>query len=233
MFNPNAQAVLTKIGNRSVVIVDDVLADPDALVETAWRNAQAFTEAPGNAFPGPELPLPDSGVEAFAKLLAVTAAPLFGLEAIVSAHARLSMVTRAAADLQPIQRVCHRDRLEVKEGQGVVAGVLYLFNRTELGGTNFFTARDPQAIDGHMARWAQQTNEAFSAETGLAPGYMTDSNLWFECQGHVPARYNRMIWYDGSQFHGSHIQQPELLSADPSVRRLTLNVFAVCEVAQA
>jgi Family of unknown function (DUF6445) len=44
----------------------------------------------------------------------------------------------------------------------------------------------------------------------------------------VPAAFNRAVFYDGGQFHSSHITQPALLSADPARGRLTLNGFFIC-----
>ena len=38
----------------------------------------------------------------------------------------------------------------------------------------------------------------------MAPGYLTESNAWFEGSGVAPA-WNRMIFYDGNLFHCSDI----------------------------
>jgi hypothetical protein len=37
------------------------------------------------------------------------------------------------------------------------------------------------------------------------------------------------VFYDGGQFHSSHITRPEMLSDDPAHGRLTLNGFFVCK----
>ena len=65
---------------------------------------------------------------------------------------------------------------------------------------------------------------------GLVPadGYMTAGNPWFERIAAVPARFNRLIVYPGSVFHGADIQSPERLDPDPRAGRLTMNGFFVC-----
>ena len=58
-----------------------------------------------------------------------------------------------------------------------------------------------------------------------APQYMCGSNEVAELLLDVPARFNRLVFYSGDVPHSAHIPQPELLSADFSKGRLTLNCF--------
>ena len=67
----------------------------------------------------------------------------------------------------------------------------------------------------------------FTRRHGIAPGYMVGSNAYFTCTATIPARWNRLIFYDGSLLHSGDILAPERLSADPSQGRLTLNGFFV------
>jgi hypothetical protein len=68
----------------------------------------------------------------------------------------------------------------------------------------------------------------FSARYGLQAGYMNGSNPYFKRVAQVPAAWNRMIYYDGGQFHSADIDAPQALSADPRAGRLTLNAFFTC-----
>ena len=70
--------------------------------------------------------------------------------------------------------------------------------------------------------------EEFSRETGWPSAYMTTSNEHFERIAIVEPRWNRLVFYDGSVFHSSHIEHPERLSSRPAQGRLTLNLFFVC-----
>ena len=235
MFNPDARARLLQLGTRQVAVVDDALTHEDgyaALRSLACKHWEAFDHSPHNAFPGPELALPPSGAQAFGDLLLTQAAPCLGLQTptfnIRSIHARLSVLGLAPEQLRPIQRLCHRDRLQAPPDCHVLAGVLYLFDDPDLGGTNFFDPVAAHTINAWMDRVSGMSNGEFNVETGLAPAYMTESNPWFLCQGRADARANRMIWYDGSLFHGSDVAQPNKLQPDPLTGRLTLNVFAIC-----
>jgi hypothetical protein len=211
------------------VVIDDALDDPQALVDLSVRHRAAFTLAGGNAFPGLELPLPDAVVERFGECFAQHARSPLGARRVLRASGRLSMATLPAEHLSPLQRVCHRDRLQAAADECVGAGVLYLFHDPALGGTSFYrplaTAHETDALIRH---WSTIDNAQFSQETGWPVGYMTRSNQHFEQTGAVPARHNRLIFYDGSRFHSSHIEQPQRLSDDPATGRLTLNLFFVC-----
>jgi hypothetical protein len=44
----------------------------------------------------------------------------------------------------------------------------------------------------------------------------------------VPAKWNRLIFYDGDVFHTSDIREAGKLSDDPDSGRLTLNGFFTC-----
>jgi Family of unknown function (DUF6445) len=66
------------------------------------------------------------------------------------------------------------------------------------------------------------------SDYGLQPSYMAGSNAYFERVAQVSAAWNRMIFYDGGQFHSGEINEPAGMSADPRVGRLTLNGFFVC-----
>jgi hypothetical protein len=65
----------------------------------------------------------------------------------------------------------------------------------------------------------------FSERYGVAPGYTTESNDWFERVAGVEARWNRLIIYSGTIFHAGDIRHPERLSDNPATGRLTLNGF--------
>jgi Family of unknown function (DUF6445) len=185
--------------------------------------------AQANAFPGLELPLPAGVIDRFSECFSQQARGVVGARRVVSASGRLSMVTLLPALLAPVQRVCHRDRLAAAADQCVGAGVLYLFHDAALGGTSFFRPR-PEAgdIEARMRHWSAIDNATFDIETGLKPAYMTQSNAHFEKMAEVPARWNRLIFYDGSRFHTSHIERPDLLNDDPARGRLTINLFFVC-----
>jgi hypothetical protein len=230
VFNPRPTVSTLPIADDAVgVVIDDALTDPQALVDLSVRHRAAFAPSERNAFPGLELPLPPTVLDRFGECFAQHARGVLGARRTLSATGRLSMVTLMPEQLSPIQRVCHRDRLAASANECVAAGVLYLFRDEALGGTAFYRPRaDAGDIEQGMQHWSRIGNAQFTRETGWPPAYMTQGNAVFDKTGELPARWNRLVFYDGSRFHCSHIRQPQLLSADPARGRLTINLFFVC-----
>jgi hypothetical protein len=230
MFNPEPRLSVLRLGaGHTVVVADEFLLEPLALVDAAKRHVHAFAPTPQNAFPGPELPLPESAMAGWSAALSGLAASSLGQGPVRRAFGRLSLVTLQAWQLAPVQRVCHRDRLDTSAGEASLASVVYLFDNPRLGGTAFFVPRgDAASTEAFMRATVEQGHEWLDQQLPGPRGYMLTSNAHFECVGVVPAAFNRAIFYRGSGFHTSHIEHPELLSVDPAQGRLTMNGFFVC-----
>lgn len=230
MFNPNATITSLPVGDDARCwVVDGALVDPDAWVARAAAMREAFALTAHNAYPGPELALPEAIAERLAGFFATHVKEHLQARRILRAHARLAMVTLPPERLQPRQWICHRDHMGLGPGFVVGASVLYLFADERLGGTSFWRPLRPMAeIDRLVLDSGALPAAEFSARHGIAPGYILESNAWFERVAVIPARYNRLILYDGNLFHCSHIPAPELLSDDPARGRLTLNGFFHC-----
>lgn len=216
-------------GDRFCIVLDGVLADPDAWIEYAAAQRARFVDSDANAYPGPELPLPPAALESLDGYFAQHARRDLGGRRTLRRHGRLSIATRMPAQLLPRQWLCHVDRIDAVPGEMIAASVLYLFHDEALGGTAFYRPRKPPAeIVALVQASARMPVEEFRTWSGLAPGYMTASGDWFERVASVPARFNRLIFYPGSIFHSADIGAPERLSPDPRNGRLTLNGFYVC-----
>lgn len=230
MFNPHPRTTQVPIGDgNQCVVIDDFLSDPQALRALAIEHRDGFDAAPLNAFPGLELPMPDAFSGRLDEFFMQHVRRLLGARRTLEVHSRLSMVTLPGAQLQPMQRVCHRDRFAVPAGQMSAACVLYLFDQPALGGTSFFRPRQSiAATDALMRELSTMSSGEADAALGAEAGYLLASNAWFELVHTVPAAWNRAIFYDGSIFHSSHVSAPDKLDADPARGRLTLNGFFVC-----
>lgn len=228
-FNPGPRVEVLEVGPGQVcIVIDDALIDPDGLV--AWVDAHRFEPAQANAYPGQlmeAVPVLEQSLDGF---FSQHARRRLGGRRTTSMYARFSLLTLAPAALRPGQRMCHRDRVVIDPREAVcAASVLYLFHDPRLGGTSFYRPRGtPEQTDRLLADAQQLGDEAFEARYGVNPGYMTASNDFFEQTGHVPATWNRLIFYDGGQFHSAQIEHPELLSADARRGRLTFNGFFAC-----
>jgi hypothetical protein len=214
-------------GGFVVVVVDDVLLDPDGLVE--WARAQAFGPPGGFPYPGVIVGAPAGLSARFADFFAQHALTRLQARRLLGHDVRLSMVTTPPAQLDPRQWQCHRDRVSTDPDTVFVASVLYLFHDPALGGTSFYLPRQSAAATGRILYDSQTLTPAqFTARYGLEAGYMDGGNAYFDCVARVPAAWNRMILYDAGFFHSGDIARPELLSADPATARLTLNGFFDC-----
>jgi hypothetical protein len=110
------------------------------------------------------------------------------------------------------------------------ASLLYLFHAPSMGGTGFYAPRLPATqIEQLLADAQTLDRQQFIQRYGVQANYLTASNDYFEQIGHIPAAWNRFIFYDGGQFHAAQIEHPALLNADPRLGRLTLNSFLTCK----
>lgn len=229
-INPNAEVRLHEVADgRNCAIVDDVLEDPESLVDFAVQHAPQFgwMAMP----PGPRLMVDDNAVQDLQRFVRSKLSRHFPIHRTgIMVQACLSNITLAPEKLSRLQRLCHIDRRS-SPGRRNYAGLIYLFRDPELGGTAFYRWKKPEVIreterlllkdpDAAMA-YLDQASEIFREP----PRYMTASNDMAELLTVVPARFNRLIFYDGEAPHSGHIANPHLLTEDLSKGRLTLNFF--------
>lgn len=230
LFNPAPRIQTVPIHGRQVChVIDDALLDPDALVGYAAAHAGEFAESGHNAYPGPELRMPDAFSAQLDAFFTAHLRRAFDVRRTERMYSRLAITATPSEQLAPIQSICHIDRFAVEARQRIVASVLYLFRDERLGGTGFYGPKHPPETIMPMIADAEHINaETFRARYGIDTGYMTESNAWFQKITSIPARYNRIIFYEGTLFHSGEIAHPELLSRDPRVGRLSLNGFFTC-----
>ncbi len=228
LINPQAKLEVVELADGAkVFVIDDFVQNPDALVELAQGRAGRFNVIAGHPYPGPVLDLPDSLCEELAAFFRQRLAGPLQMGAPLAMSARFSRVMQDAATLDARQRICHRDDSGLVAGEMISAAVHYLFKNEALGGTVFFRSLMSEADTQRFRRDANTLDaSAFCDKYGLPPGYMTQSNRYFEVIGRVPARWNRAVFYDGSIFHSGDIDwagHKADYQADPG--RLTINAF--------
>jgi hypothetical protein len=226
-FNPNPRISAVALpGGGEVVVVDEVLRDPDGLVE--WARSQAF-HAPAFPYPGLVVDGPRALSRRLLDFFTQHARTRLGARRTLEHDVRLSMVCTRPHELDPRQWQCHRDRVSMDPSVLYVGSVLYLFRDPVLGGTSFYVPRQSPTATDRIVIDSQTLDAAqFSARYGLQAGYMDGGNAYFDCVARVPAAWNRMILYDAGFFHSGDIGRPERFSTDPASARLTLNGFFSC-----
>ena len=210
----------------SCYVVDHALVEPERV--RAWAIAQrsAFRPVDFSAYPGKYLMLPQELHAALQSFYARLVRPRFDARRLMTFHGRLAMVTTPPAALRPPQWLCHADHFLVPPEQSIQASVLYLFDDAALGGTSFYRPlRPPAEMKQLFDDSIRMSAEGFTQRYGLRAGYIHGDNDYFACTGSIPARWNRLIFYDGSMLHSSDIPSPERLSDDPARGRLTFNGF--------
>lgn len=230
LFNPAPCIQTVPIHGRHVChVIDDALLDPDTLVDYAAAHVGDFAETGHNAYPGPELRMPEAFSAQLDAFFTAYLRRAFDVRRTERMYSRLAITATPSEQLAPIQSICHIDRFAVEARQRIVASVLYLFRDERLGGTGFYGPKHPPETIMPMIADAEHIDAGtFRARYGIDTGYMTESNAWFQKIASVPARYNRIIFYEGTIFHSGEIAHPELLSRDPRVGRLSLNGFFTC-----
>lgn len=230
IFNPAPRIErIALAGGQACYVVDDVLLDPDRLVTWAAASHAQFRPVDFNAYPGTYLMAPAALEGALHQFFLHHMRGLFDARRLVQMHCRLGMVTLAPEALRPYQWLCHSDNFGLDRSQSIQASVLYLFRDEALGGTSFYApTRSPQETRRLFADASALPADAFAARYGIRPGYMAGSNDYFQRIGTVPARWNRMVLYDGSLLHSGHVTAPERLTDDPRSGRLTFNGFFTC-----
>jgi hypothetical protein len=209
-------------------VVDDALCEPDRFVEWAAAHRDEFRPVDFNAYPGTYRMMPAAIEQALRDFFDRHMRSRFDARRLQQMHCRLSMVTLPPAALRPYQWLCHTDRYGLDAAQSIQASVLYLFRDASLGGTSFYAPRRPRdEIARLFADTTRLANDEFSERYGIRPGYINETNAYFERIGGVDARWNRLIFYDGSFLHSGDIPDPARLNEDPEHGRLTFNGFFI------
>lgn len=230
-FNPDMRVTVVPLGNgQRCFVVDDALLEPERLLAWACSREAAFKPVDFSAYPGQFLLLPAELVRETEDYFRRHMRPLFDARRLLRMHLRLSMVTLRPEQLKPAQWLCHSDRFGLQPSQSIQASVLYLFKDAALGGTGFYQpARPPEEVRTLFDDAIALTADAFTTRYDLEPGYLLDSNRYFDRIGGVEACWNRMVFYDGTILHSGDIRAPKKLSHDPLHGRLTLNGFYTCQ----
>jgi hypothetical protein len=228
-LNPGLSARVIHVGSdrEPVLIIDDLLRDPEAMVRYA-QTGTAFRKDDKDFYPGIRKPLGLDHANALYRHLRTFFIDAFGAgpNAVVEAlSCLLSLTTTKPEHLRPIQSVPHFDSYD----RSYIAGVHYLCP-ADFGGTSFYRHRstgyesmNAQRIDAYAPRLKA---EVMGLNT-RAFTYIRGDTALFERTASVDAAFNRAIFYRSNVLHSGDIQADRALSADPRTGRLTVNTLGV------
>jgi hypothetical protein len=226
-LNPQLRVSVGRVGpeNEPVLIVEDLLREPQALVDYAAREVTftpAWTEHGG--YPGLRAPAPLNYVETLARTLAPAIVRAYGLHDVTLTHADcyLSLVTLPPDRLTPLQRIPHIDTVDPLR-----FALLHYLCPPGAGGTAFYRHRATglQTVAAEQEGAYLLTRDRELQTLPPAPGYLLGDSAAYERTALVEDRFNRLVIYRSCHLHAGQIPAEFGRSADPRQGRLTANVF--------
>jgi hypothetical protein len=223
LINPAARVEIVRQGREAqpVIVVDDLLSDPDL-----WRHVAARAVfAPIRPFhPGVSAVVPMRLASQLRDELAPLIGETFGLDPVPPASSCfLSLVTTEPEALTWIQRLPHVDGLEAER----IAILVYLAG-ADKGGTAFFRQRATgfETVDDGRYPAFQAALDSGLAEHGEPPaGYIDGDTDLYERIARYEARPNRGLVYRGHSLHSAAIVAGAKLPEDGAKGRLTINAL--------
>lgn len=226
-INEPSKIQTVTMGDHKVLIIDDFLQNPDAMLEIAARSQ--FSAYPGyeerKGYPGIRSHVPDE----YSYNITIFLEPLIKAHFNVPAQLDIrkspcafSLTTMAPEDLGPLQRTPHFDASTPHH----MAVLLYLCDECH-GGTGFYRHNATglqQITDSTREHYLDVYYEEINARRPPEK-YFDDSNEQFTLIGMLPARYNRLVAYRGSLLHTACINPELSIDANPRTGRLTCNTF--------
>jgi len=221
LLGPNISVRLRKIGQEQqpLLVVDDVLADPHAMVDAA--RAADFYRPPHTNYPGLNANLPEAYYCTVVTALRGPIEAAFGVKAsaVLRFFGFFALATTPASAATPVQTLPHLDGPDSKR-----LAMVHYFCRGDFGGTGFFRHHatgfesvDASRTDAYAAAMraelAQERRVFAGADT---PGY--------DLIDQAEPVFNRLIIYRGHVLHAGLLGQGGG-AADPATGRLTANGF--------
>lgn len=228
-LNNNPQIKTFSVGNeqQKIIIVDDFLQQPDAMVNFAVRQSE-FEKYKGhcNFYPGIRGPAPaeySATLTPFIHSLLIKEYEGISPDwEINKAECSLSLITVKPDELRTVQSTPHFDSANSFQ----FAILVYLCSE-EHGGTAFYrhNATNYETITHEKRKNFEDIYFNELKESPIRKGYFTESNKNFSKIGLVDAKFNRMIIYRSCLLHSPYIDPNRSVDSNPLTGRLTINSF--------
>ncbi len=228
-LNPHARIYHHQIGaeRQPLLIVDDFLLNPDALIEYACQ-CEFIPEK--KLYPGHRVEAPEVFTQALRAGLPALLSRIFGTQPgdINAAESSYSLVTQTPETLKVPQRLPHFDSLNGRE----LASVYFLCNRDSkrYGGTAFYRHRKTSFESVDSARihaYSLALEQQLRASSPPPAAYICGDTELYQQIDQVDARFNRLVLYRCTSLHSGLIDRDFDFSHDPANARLSINTFLV------
>jgi Family of unknown function (DUF6445) len=230
-FNDHAEVRLAHVGRRRLVVsmIDNVLREPHSVAALGF--AQSYAAESGNFYPGVRAPIPASfstALRAWLTLILQRSGLLPGSQALYRDASFFSVVTTAARDLLPIQRIPHYDSIN----PNLFAAVIYLCD-TRFSGTSFYRHRKTgyeEITEDNRKNYHLALDNEMRLHGAPPQEYTNGDGLLFETTFSTELKFNSAVVYPGRILHAANIDSGFSPPKDKSEWRLT--VTALLESAQ-
>ena len=230
MLNESARIHARLVGKEAspLLVIDDVLADPQSLIDQAMT--ADFTPPPHTHYPGLNAPLPESYYMTLVPALRPLLARVFGVpaETTLRFFGFFALATTPAHDAQAIQKIPHHDTPDPYQ----LAMVHYLCHGqgdnqgNNQGGTGFFRHRATGFESITLARfdaYMAHISPELAALPHDAP-HAGANSPYHDLIDQAGLVFNRLIIYRSHVLHSALLGHANL-SLDPQHGRLTANGF--------
>jgi hypothetical protein len=228
--NIRIQKLAIGVERAPLLVIDDVVANADELVEDA---ASTVFAEPAGFYPGIRAWAPpayqqlilaklrDALLECLGVPNGITSGITSGLLRFSMCH--YSLVTTPPEKLAAPQRIPHVDSL----AKNALASIHYLF-KASLGGTAFYRHRKTgfETIDeSRNEPYFRSLRDENLGPATLGPGYINGDTDLFEQIAKQDGAFNRMLVYRRNSLHSGCIGSDFVPDPNPRTGRLSINGF--------
>jgi hypothetical protein len=223
-LHPDSRIQTLRIGreNLPLLVVDNLVADPQALVDIA---ATKVFSGVSTYYPGTRAKAPLTYQRFILEQLRPTIDQLFGLhgKTLRFTECSYSLVTTPPEKLTYLQRIPHVDSLMNDE----LAMVHYLF-RANYGGTAFYRHRGTgyEYVDAdRQPEYLKLVEAEMGGPHSAPPAYINGDTPLYERIAIQDGVFNRLVMYRRTTLHSGSIEPDFVPDANPRTGRLSINGF--------
>lgn len=220
--HPQMQVRVEHVGaERSpVVIVDNLVSDPDSIVAYAVARGLA---PPTDMYPGIRAPAPKSYLEVLRSGLTSALTSAFELDGfeIHSAISYMCVVTTARDQMHAVQCMPHIDG----DAPNNISSVHYLCAPI-YDGTSMYRHRATGyeiVADFRHQRFRSVLDEQLRQKPWTTQDYINGDTDMFERIASFPTAYNRAVFYRSNALHSANIGADFAFDPDPRTGRFSVN----------
>ena len=219
----NARIDVVGVEKEPVIVIDNFLKDPEALVEYAVSNKSKFTRDT-NYYPGLRVPCPIEYMQTVYGHLYRLMSEVFQLpQSGIQGQSFFSIVTLQPEQLDLMQRIPHYDIADKTS-----LAMIHFLCSNKFGGTSLYRHKETgyEFIDSSRVEHYSNVLQKEIQSRGMPePAYINGDSDLYERIASYGAEFNRILIYRSSSLHSGDIASDYARDADPETGRLSITSF--------